>query len=248
MIVDCIMASYETDALAVRSVELDGVVDARVIVQGEETFRGQPLEPLDPDITRWCSTPTIIARIGFGDVTDPWEREVALREFSLSRGRGLGGGRALLILADADEIPHPEAIRAAAAGSGPALLPVDYREWWMDWRAPDGWQPPHQPLIGRWNHYVVAGGAQAARAAYSWPSVGPRGWHLSTLGDGAMASVKLSAFAHSEYDTPDHNDAGILEQRREAGRDILDRFALALALDVPGCADQFPHLLAPAHA
>jgi len=245
VIVDCIMASYEIDALAVRSVELDGVVDARVIVQGEETFRGQPLEPLDPALADLCSTPTIFARVGFGDVTDRWEREVALREFSLARGRGISDRGALLLLADADEIPHPDAIREAAQRLDPALLPVDYREWWMDWRAPDGWQPPHQPLIGRWEDYVVAGGAQAARAAYAWRICGPTGWHLSTLGDGAMASVKLSAFAHSEYDTPAHNDATVLDRRRHVARDLLDRFDLEIARDLPGCAYQFPHLMAP---
>ena len=240
MIVDCVMASYEADALAVRDAELNGVVHLRVVVHGNETFRGAPLDP--PMITL-SKTRTIIASLILQG--DPWEREFALRQFSLDVGLEEGGTDAMLILADADEIPHPDAVRTAALSGQPSLLPNDMREWFMNWRAPDVWQPPHQPLIGRYRDYENAGGAQVARAAFSWPMVGPRGWHLSTLGDGALAAAKIASFAHSEYDTPEHVNAAILDERRDGAMDILNRFALEPATDLPSCWQDFPHLMSP---
>lgn len=234
------MASYDSDALAVRAVELEDVVDLRVVVQGTETFRGGAMPEVALPETR---TPTVLRRMDF-ETDDPWGREHSLRQFSIDRGRD-EDPEALLLLADADEIPHPQALTRAATRGSKATLPVDYREWWMNWRAPDNWQPPHQPLLGRWEDYHVAGGAQAARAGCRWPRVGPRGWHLSTLGDSAMASIKLSSFAHSEYDNEDHNQVEILSERRRTMNDILARFWLERTTDLPGCADRFPHLLEP---
>lgn len=232
------MASYESDALEVRDAELTGVVDLRVVVYGSETFRGRPM---DPPTVPLSGTTTVVQSVDLRG--DPWQREHVLRQASLDLGWDHGGRDALLLLSDADEIPHPEAVQRAAGVPGPSLLPVDMREWWMDLRAPDEWQPPHQPLLGNYLDYDFAGGAQAARAAFSWPRVGPRGWHLSTLGDGALAAAKLAAFAHSEYDTPEHVDPFILERRRTAGRDVLSRFDLQRTDDLPGCAARFPHLL-----
>lgn len=243
-VVDCVIASYEHDALAVRDAELAGVVDLRVVAWGTETFRGGRPEPL-PDwlVYGETATPTVVQPFDFPLLPDPWAREHALRQFSLDCGARWGGEGALLLLADGDEVPHPAAVESA---DGPSLLPVDYREWYLDLRAPDGWSPPHQPLLGTYADYAAAGGAQAARAAYSWPRQGPRGWHLSTLGDGAMARAKVTSFAHSEYDHGGHNGTNLLDRRRSARRDFLDRFDLEDAGDdLPTTAGGFPHLLAP---
>jgi len=244
-VIDCIIASYETDAVAVRTAELADVVDARVILQATSTFNGR--EPVDVLYeSTWDGVTVVLADLPDG--LDPKQSEHWLRDQSLIQARAMYGDDHLFLVADGDEIPHPDAIRWARAARVPAVLNTDYREWWMDWRAPDTWQLVHQPVIGSAADYDRAGGAQAARTSrLGGATVAPgRGWHLSTLGDAALAARKLSTFSHDEFSGPEHNDLGKLAIYRDRGRDLLDRFDLIPTADLPACAPAFPELLSPA--
>lgn len=249
MIVDCFIHSYERDAISVRLRELCDVVTLHVAVQGITTFRHERRR-----LTPVGGANVIDVAVDFPPGLTPFQCEQLLRDEGLRRARDAAalrfpGTTPRFIVADGDEIPHPDAVREAARGPGPATLLNDYREWFMDWRAPEPWQPEYQPILATFDQIQERGGATLARErCRDWPTFQPRGWHLSTLGDAALASAKLSTFAHAEYDTGEWNNHTQLNHFRTTGRDLLDRFDLEHTTDLPACAGEFPHLLAPTEA
>lgn len=245
MIIDCIMASYEDEVIQLRDLELKDVVDRRLIVVGDTDFRGSEALPFTYD-SATSHTDTAVFRVKLPQDGTPWDREFALRDASLTMARALHPEPdTLFMVSDADEIPHPLAIEAAAKHNRPTLLRTDYRQWWMDWRAPDRWQLDRQPVIAQAHHYDFFGGASNARISATWPVSVQVGWHLSTLGDAGLAQRKLSTFAHEEYDTSEFNDRDTLEKRRENAQDILGRFDLQPVTHLPSVAVLFSHLLGP---
>jgi beta-1,4-mannosyl-glycoprotein beta-1,4-N-acetylglucosaminyltransferase len=242
-VVDVTMYAYEADALAVRLAELDGVVDEHVVTQGTHTFRGEPREvvPLDS---------VTAVTVDISGLADPWAAEAAHRDASLTVARGRYSD-ALYLVADCDEIPHPDAIaeaRERVPSGGPMRLLTSHRQWAMNLEtvlhAPGESPGPvrQQPVIGTWDQ--LAGGAHAARrsAWRSWPAATAVGWHLTNLMTTESVAGKIRAYAHSEYDTGEY--IGRLDQMRADRMDYLGRSALRLTDDVPGCAARFPWLLA----
>lgn len=247
VIIDCFIHSYEREAVAVRLCELADVVTLHVAAQGVTTFRHEPRY-----VEEIPGENVVNVAVSFLPQLSAFECEQILRDQALEHARMIAAERypnetALFIVADGDEIPHPHSIVDAAYRSlRPSVLLTDYREWFMDWRAPEPWQLEHQPIIGTYAQIQAQGGATAARyRCREWAVARPRGWHLSTLGDAGLAARKLSTFAHTEYDTPEWNDEQQLARFRATGRDLLDRFDLERTGDLPSCAPSFPHLLAP---
>jgi hypothetical protein len=236
MIVDCIMFSYEHDALSVRLAELNDVVDVHLVVQGSKTFRGDPREIVK------LEHPKIINEVvDFpAGLRSPWHYEKYQRDMTVTLAKHHFGHEddMWVIVADADEIPHPEAIKSATR---PQKLGTDYREWFADWRAPGDWQPTHQPFMAP---AELVGSAHDHRFQHTWRQRNPLfGWHLSTLGDDALAHQKIREFSHSEYDTSEWTDRDRLAAVRSHGIDIFERFTLEQTADLPGCIADFPHLL-----
>ena len=161
---------------------------------------------------------------------------------------------AFFLVADADEIPHPDAVEQAVTEydrEGPRTLLIDYREWYANWRAPDGWQNAHihQPVIGKFGDFVKIGGAHAARFSpfyrddlrreYKWPSCDATGWHLSSLGDATFMHNKIGAFSHAELDNPHDRDLERIEGYRRARKDFINRFDLEITADLPVTIGRF---------
>lgn len=230
MIIDTFLYSgYDHAAVEVRMEVLKDVVDLHVAVQGNLTFQGQPRErSLVPE---GCKSVTV----SLSPAADPWGREAELRDACAHIGFSMSDAKPdnLILVSDADEIPHPDAIRQAQGYDGIMFLQTDARQWFMNWRYPNDWQLRQQPVAGRWADFESAGGANAARFNYQgWPSAGPRGWHFSGLGDERLAQAKLGSFSHTEYA---HRalDPLFLRSMRDARRDYLDRFALERTTDLP---------------
>jgi hypothetical protein len=233
-VIDCVIYSYEYDALAVRMEALRGVVDVHVVVQGDRTFRGMHREvSLVPD-----SVVSHVVEMPVG--LDPWAMERYLRDQSGALGSLIAGPGDFLIIADCDEIPHPDAVVEAQKRSHPMVCETDYREWFLDWRAPSH-HLYHQPVMARPRDLVKVGGAHKARWDRPWPAARATGWHVSNLGD--VVHEKLANFSHTEYDTPEYRDVEQLERRRRAGVDFLGRFDLEKTDDLPPGSHLFPSLL-----
>lgn len=233
MIIDCIMFAYEPDALEIRLAELSDVVDLTVIVEGDRTFRGEKRKLARPDAPRTVSEVVELPP----DSVDAWDREKIQRDATVELARKYAQPGDFVIVADADEIPHPQAV---ANARGPETLSVDYREWYANWRAPDEWQPHNQPFIAP-IELVDSAHDIRARRPYAYSSF--RGWHLSTLGDASLASRKIGEFAHSEYDLPIWRDEARLASTRDRGIDLLERFTLQHTTDVPSVMYKFPQFL-----
>lgn len=240
------MWSYETAAVAIRFVELSDTVDSHVAVQGTVTFRGATRTPSTPPV----STRPLIEHVTTPTGDDPWSREKTQRD-AIAEFTAQASPDALIIVSDGDEIPHPDAIRRAVAeydSVGPRTLPVDYREWFANWRAPDAWQYPHahchMPTVGTAADYATVGGACEARWGMYWPHCEPRGWHLSNLGDARYVHDKFGQFAHSEVDNPHDRNTNRLQTFRDRRRDCIDRFDLETTADLPATIDRFPGCIA----
>lgn len=242
MIIDAFMWSYEADAVDVRLREYAGLVDLHVAVQGTTTLRYEPRET--PEIQH-PNVINVMTQIPPG--LTPFEAEEFLRDRCLKAA--IAHSEAFtpstrVMISDGDEIPHPDAITEAVRFGRLMSLRTDYREWFMDWRAPDAWQLERQPFIGTAEQILMRGGASRTRVdTIHLPKTRAVGWHLSTCGNAAHASRKLSTFSHPEVDTPEHNDLTWLDTARMKGRDLLDRFDLIPTDDLPACAGEFPHLL-----
>jgi hypothetical protein len=244
VIIDCFIHSYEREAVKVRLAELRDVVDFHVAVQATTSFRYQTRE------TPWVEDQRVInIVVSLPAGLTPWEAEWFLRDASFTLAAEWATAHypdedPRFIISDGDEIPHPDAVRHAAGSPGPRVMLTDYREWFIDWRAPDRWQLEHQPIIATAEQIRQQGGAtEARRRCREWSLTTPVGWHLSTLGGADLAGRKLSSFAHSEYDTPEWNDGAQLAWYRATRRDLLGRFVLDHTGDLPACAEAFPHLL-----
>lgn len=263
-VIDCTMAAYELDAINVRLAELEGVVDVHHIVQGTLTFQGAPLEPLELPEKVISTIITLPNGWTFPDGSSvpageiPWLREKFLRDSSLEAVPiELQDTQAFYVVADGDEIPHPDAIRQAVEeydAKGPRTLLTDHRQWYADWREPDDRQYPHPlcgyPTIGKFDDFSRVAGADQARCGRvavrsRWPRCDAKGWHLSHLGDAAFMHRKLGMYSHNDRDNPHDRDMERLEKLRHERKDSFGRFDLELTDDLPATIHRFQHLLAP---
>lgn len=231
MIIDCIMFAYEPEALAIRLEELKDVVDYTIIVEGKQTFRGEPREVVSP-----AGLNVINVAIDL-EGANAWEREKFQRDYTVQAARERFGDDAWAIVADADEIPHP---REVARCIEPSTLSVDYREWFADWRAPDAWQPHNQPYMAP---IGMIDSANDIRQRKPFPYATLRGWHLSSLGDGWLVNRKIGEFSHSEYDDDHWRNVERLNSMRDSRIDMFDRFHLEHTTDLPSCISLFPDSL-----
>jgi len=245
MIVDTFPLGYGPEVLLLRLRTLSGLVDRHVIVELDATFSGKEREPL------W---PSLVAHDGrfapFADLVEhywlhvprsmsPWEREEWTRSQTLDAVRGLGADDPLVILGDADEIPHPGAVRIVQRrGYDRARLYGRYHEWYLDLSAKGGpyiWEH-RQPIMFRLSAVGSEDGASLrARQWHGSDSVvhqigypGTRrqafaGWHFTLQGGAAECAAKLRSTAHTELSWMREGRVQDLIDRKV---DILDRCPL----------------------
>lgn len=247
MILDCIMFSGETDLLRLRLEELKDVVDLHIITEGSLTYQGNPKKPVFPE----SDNPKVrnhVVDLPESGITQ-WEREVLQRDFSLDIATQYSTSTDdLFIVADLDEIPHPEAISEALVSQRPMRLTTDHRNWYADYRLPDNRQCYAQPIIARRDDFS---GAHETRygEGMQWTAARKRGWHLSNVGSAADVVRKLESYSHTELNTPG-NSLTNLENRRnrklyafEYEEWSNEEIPLSYTEDLPASIRMFPQLL-----
>lgn len=209
LVVEVLPMFDELDLLHARRQLMAGIVDLHVVIEGDQTFQGQP-KPFH------LQSPGAIAA-GPGDVVghlfrfpsiaevwSPWDREryqrdqaaEAFRAFELHQAADV-----LVISADLDEFVDPAAIEQIAAASDeragrPVALGmrnIVFGEWenteplfharaFRTGSARGGWWPDS---LHQW-HGTPCHGVEAC------------GWHLTWLGDEERRLRKVMAFSHTE--------------------------------------------------
>lgn len=239
-VADAFPLGYGEDVLLIRLRELADVVDTHVIVEADVTFTGRPRDPLWPALMRTPDFAPFADRVRWVLVElrgrDAWERDAAMRDHVLDAAQYFMGPNDLLLFGDADEIPHPDAVRQGVRVSGAPddvmRLPVAYYEWYLNLRAvrpASGqryrWEFRQPVLVEAGAHRRTLGRTLRERSgrAPAHPRA-PEGWHLTLQGGAERVHRKLRAFAHTELRHLSIDDLRRMMRERVdiAGRCLLD--------------------------
>lgn len=176
----------------------DGVEGYRPVgILGDRTHRGKWLPHFNHDTSGF---PADVEKIVVAlDADGDWGREAQQRDAVRQLLRHMEPDD-LILLCDADELVDPRALPRilAATEQGPVKLRMAHYMAGTRWRHRDWWRhagacrardlPEHPTADLRMNFGAI-------------PRVPDAGWHLTYLGSDADVDLKLSAFAHVEYDT-----------------------------------------------
>lgn len=244
MIYDAFMFCAELDVLELRIHTLGPVVDRFVLVEGSQTFQGQP-KPMvykehasrfKPILEQYGCELIHVPVTVFPMTDNPWEIEYFQRNAIL---RGLKDALPddLILVSDVDEIPNPGMVLAVAGAHESRLLPADavvcceqvLYAYTLNWRHTRPWygtrmlrrsaidflQELRSTVMPRPGEKVLKGA----------------GWSFSSFGGAQAVREKLQAFAHSECNTPEHTDPAHIERCIQEGRGILptDNFDMVWA-------------------
>ena len=240
---DVVLYDGEADLLQLRASVLAEVVDVFVVVMANRTHQGDPTdaEAIDPvlavvhamsghsahghlvDLAHLDGEPGGGAgRPGY-QVRERVHRNGMLAALNLA---GVEPGD-LVLMSDVDEIPDPEAVRAAQepGASFAYVCAQEMRVWSLRWRFPGPWLGT---IIARWPDVDEGLGGRAwtpqglrdLRGTMSLDTLptdlGSGGWHLSWFGDDWRRRRKLASFSHGELAHLDDD----LARRADEGIDV----------------------------
>jgi len=213
---DCILFFNELDLLELRLKTLWDVVDHFVIVEAPWTFSGKP-KPLyfkesHREFQRWLKKIKHLQLSGEIPTENPWLREWASRN-AMVEGFLDADQDDWIFQSDCDEIWRPE-LRDVE----PDDKIVTYEQFHCFYYMNTPRVPEHKWRGTRRCRFRDWPGGQKLRSRVG-KAIPDGGWHFSFLGDENMASAKLSAYSHSELDTPERNDK---DKIREYIRDGID--------------------------
>lgn len=159
---------------------------------GDRTHRGRELlcHPLPP------GTHAMYVKL---DADDDWGREAQQRD-AVRRLLHQMEPDDLILLTDADELVDPRALPpiAKVTESGPVKLRMAHYMCGTRWRHRDWWRHAGACRARDLPEHPTA----ELRMNFVLPRVPEAGWHLTYFGTDEDVDLKLKAFAHAEYDTP----------------------------------------------
>lgn len=142
-IFDCFIFYNELDILDIRLHTLDPLVDRFVLVESTRTFTGQPkLLHYAENKARFAKFGDKITHIVVDDMPEDAESTYVREAHQRSAiGKGLANASPddLIILSDADEIPKPDALRAALPRASGRITYFEgvYYHFFLNWRLPE---------------------------------------------------------------------------------------------------------------
>jgi len=254
MLYDCFTFFDELDVLDIRLHELASVVDKFVLVESTKTFRNKS-KPLyyAENRQRFIDFADKIIHVVVGDTSanaGSWEVETFQRN-AIMRGLTQCHPNDFVLLSDVDEIPRGSTV-ASNNWAGAFTLANCF---WFNQIVSYYYLNCVSNIL--WNgtrlvQYKSIDSPQAWRDR-AGPGIALAGWHMSYLGTPERISNKIAAFAHTEYDTPQYNNADHLTKCIEQGVDLFNRpdiaFEIKPALEcnlpeyVQKNLDKFKHLV-----
>lgn len=234
-IYDCFMLNAELEMLELRLHTLGPVVNTVVLVEGSQTFQGQPKpfhyhdhrKQFAPILEQYgCELVHVPVKM-FPMTDNPWEAEYFQRNAIL---RGLKDAEPddLILVSDVDEIPHPQVVEAVKVSFEHRLLPHD---------AVIACQQKLYSFTLNWRHVRPWYGTRLLRrAALGFPqelrsTVVPRpgekvmkdaGWSFTWQGGIQAIRDKAKAFSHIEVNRPEYLSDENIERSIMWGESLVD--------------------------
>ena len=229
-IFDAFLFNDEWDLLELRFRYLWNHVDHFVIVEGDRDFAGRPKPSSETRLRAtfdqyWSK----IQYVGINLLENPinrWENETIQRN-------GLGScldqmdRNDILLMSDADEIPHRQAISALRGGAHtPTALVIRNHYYYLNVRDYGHGHDVYMPKVIACRAFEL----NCIRTPQNWQNnrlhlttLGPEGWHFSYLGGPEAIAKKLSQFSHSEFDTDYHRSVERLTGIIDRNEDLFGR-------------------------
>jgi glycosyltransferase involved in cell wall biosynthesis len=208
-----VMFRNETDMLAMRFAETDGLIDRHVLSEATQTHRRVP-KPLcwpaaGKRFAKYAARVTYV-EASLPDVPEPWVREHAQRDAAWPVIDAEASDDDIVLICDVDEIPSKSLLERARRGELPEVCSVRMRTFIhaVDWEVPQEVLPP-TCVVATAGYIRAHGGSLAAirDRRDQYPVVEDGGWHFSWQGGPEAAREKLeTATCHTELLTNGEGD------------------------------------------
>ena len=189
MLVEVLMYGGERDLLEARMKTLDA--DLTVVVEGMETFTGQPKSYGRPELPKELDSKMEYLSLDIATNSNPWVNEFAQRRagFTWLYDQDLPDDT-IISLFDVDEIPDPVKIREPHSISAWNMAKYQLSARWYQQHELTGLSG----LLGDLNGQDVAD----LRARRNTLPIIQGGWHLSSFMDEDRLKAKWAGFSHQE--------------------------------------------------
>lgn len=219
-IYDCFIFFNELDLLEIRLTELDPVVDYFVLVEAEMTFSGKPKDLIyrqnKDRFSKWQNK--IIHLVAPKGPFIKSGCDISFQRNWIRAGLGRAQPEDLVLISDADEIPHPERIASWGHESGNRRLRQTNHYYWINCLSSCGWCGT---VMGERNSILSLSPEKARHAEF--PVLEDAGWHFSYLGGYEGIKTKLESYNHQEVNTPAINNREHIENSIARGADLFGR-------------------------
>ncbi len=203
MIITAQLFFNELDLLELNCRNLEGHVDAHVIVEARTTFTGLP-KPLNfaLNAARFSGLPIIYREIELDPKAEsPWHREGESHRKLHEIVKTIDPE--IAIWSDADELVDPAAIGLFREHGGEVMtLDMDHLVYFFDRVRPD-----IRDINGKIAYFLKGRANQPWRGETHWPTIYQAGWHMEYMGHREILADKLGAISHA-------TEEGCIEMRR----------------------------------
>ena len=223
-IYDCFTFFNELDLLEIRLNELKDVVDYFVLIEGENTFQGNPKELFfDENKERFSEFLDKIIHVVIPSSELPagnnWENE--RKSFNYFINSIKLEDNDIIILSALDEIPNEKSIKESIFKTPCTIMNGFYyfflnTRYWTNNRDNNIW---HGSVVYKYKEFKDNNGLYDLFVKKTDNKVFG-GWHFSFLGDAKNAVSKVNSYSHSEYN---HLDEGFYLDKILNLKDPFDR-------------------------
>lgn len=223
---DCCMFFNELDMLDLRFNVLNDVVDYFVVVEAGMTHSGQSKpytfwEAYEAGRFDAFKDKLIYARLPELQGTNAWERERFHRAHISNVLRFNAAPEDWVIVGDADEIAHPEAVRQFRIDATLQAVKLELDFYYYDFhhRVQQGW------AIGACQWWVEQDANKIRTCDFNIQplTVDNAGWHFSYFGDAAAIMQKAQAFMHFDWIEHYGLTQDKVQAALDAGKDLWGR-------------------------
>ena len=223
MLYDCFTFFDELELLDLRMRVLSGVVDRFVLVESTTTFTGQPKELVfaanKEKFSKYPITHVVVEDSPPpASPTNVWNVEEFQRN-CIMRGLTDAPTDSCILVSDADEIAHPDALKEHRNATGIVGFPQRLYYYYVNCLQNQIWRGPVlSPLAS------IPTPHQMRFMRGKCPCYAEQlGWHFSYMGGVERIQRKLAAFSETQVNTKDNASTENIERCLLSGGDLFHR-------------------------